>query len=949
MRYLIIKIAKRDGRRVPFEGKKIYNAVHRASEACGRNAEECDAIATKIQEELEKKYIIEKNGKRFPTVEQIQDDVVNALIHEGKSDIIHSYVTYRAERTMIREMKSELNKVLKELTFSDSKESNLKRDNGNVNGDTSMGMMLQIGSATSKEFTERFILSESTKKAVEDGAIYIHDKDFYPMGTLTCCQIPLDRLFEKGFNTGHGTLRPPQSIGSYASLAAVAIQANQNEMHGGQAIPLFDFYLAPGVAKSFKRNFIRILETVIQYNKEMTATKFRAVKDTLNQKELSFWYQSNFTSSLFQLEEMLEECSKTLVSNLPSIWYQALERTDEETFQAMEGFVHNLNTLHSRAGSQVPFSSVNYGMDTSEEGRMVCRNLMLAQEAGLGNGETPIFPILIFQVKEGVNYNPEDPNYDLFKLSFRVSAKRLFPNYVFVDAPFNLQYYDEKDPETIIATMGCVDGKETIYYIYENKIYNEPFEVAWERLKFEVKQQGASLYKDLDNVFIYDSDSFSFVHCYRMIKNPDRDNWLRFTFADGKTLTVTDDHPMYLKNKGRVYASATKIRDVCYGVNYYGKREHPTSLKESLLSIQYENEIIKIDKLGNRGRFSYDVTTESDMFDVSGILSHNCRTRVIGNVNGKQTPVGRGNLSFTTINLPRLGIKHGIQYRKENGIENSLWDKEGFFKELDELLNLCSNQLYERYCFQKKKHINNFPFLMGQRVWSYEENKKPEDELDSIIDSGTLSVGFIGLAECLKALTGNHHGECPEAQELGLEIIQYMRQKMDEMTEETHLNYSLLGTPAEGLSGFFTRIDQRRYGLIPGVTDREYYTNSFHIPVYYPTDFVSKIRTEAPYHALTNAGHITYVEMDGNPEENIEAFESIIRCMKESGIGYGSINHAIDRDPVCGYTGVIEGDNCPGCGRDIKHRKIRSGEFALEKLMQEGENDIYNTSGCNCK
>ena len=430
---------------------------------------------------------------------------------------------------------------------------------------------------------------------------------------------------------------------------------------------------------------------------------------------------------------------------------KALEKTNRITYQAMEAFIHNLNTMHSRAGAQVPFSSVNFGTDTSPEGRMVIKNFLLATEEGLGKGETPIFPISIFKIKEGVNYNPEDKNYDLFKLACKVSAKRLFPNFSFIDAPFNLEYYNPEDYNTEVAYMGC-------------------------------------------------------------------------------------------------------------------------------------------------------------------------RTRVLGNHvdPNKAVTAGRGNLSFTSINLPRLGIKHGI-------VNGEKADIEGFYKELEEKLELVKDQLLERFEIQCNKRIYNFPFLLGQGVWLDSEKLKPGDKLRKIYKHGTLSVGFIGLAECLKALTGKHHGESEEAQKLGLEIIGFMRKKMDEYSEKYNLNFTLLATPAEGLSGRFTAMDKAIYGKIKGITDREYYTNSFHVPVYYKTTVEHKIKTEAPYHAFTNAGHISYIELDGDTTENVEAFEKVIRIMKEAGIGYGAVNHPVDRDPVCGFTGVI-GDVCPGCGRhedDVKFERIR--------------------------
>ena len=435
----------------------------------------------------------------------------------------------------------------------------------------------------------------------------------------------------------------------------------------------------------------------------------------------------------------LEELKK-LVSEEDALRMQdrATKFADKEirrkTYQAMEALVHNLNTMHSRAGAQVPFSSINYGTDTSPEGRLVMESVMLATEAGLGNGETPIFPIQIFKVKEGISYNPGDPNYDLFKLACKVSAKRLFPNFSFIDAPFNLQYYKEGDYDTEVAYMGC-------------------------------------------------------------------------------------------------------------------------------------------------------------------------RTRVIGNVYDPERQVvsGRGNLSFTSINLPRIAIK-------SNG------NLEIFFENLDRMIDLAMDQLYERYRIQAAKKVRNFPFLMGQGVWIDSDKLGPDDTIEEIIKHGTLSIGFIGLAECLKALIGRHHGESKEAQTLGLEIIGYMRKRMDDKSKETGLNWTLLATPAEGLSGRFVRIDKQKYGIIEGVTDRDYYTNSFHIPVYYNIGAFDKIKLEAPYHALTNAGHISYVELDGDPLKNLDAFEKIVRCMKESGIGYGSINHPVDRDPVCGFTGIIDNE-CPHCGR----------------------------------
>lgn len=590
----------------------------------------------------------------------------------------------------------------------------------------------------------------------ENGDIHIHDMDFMNMGTLTCCQIDLEKLFDGGFSTGHGHLREPQDITSYAALAAIAIQSNQNDQHGGQSIPAFDFYLAKGVAKTFRKEYIsnlnKALELFINLDADVRES-FKAVEKETG-KTAAMIMDDSFLNSLNAMLKETFGLGEEQIELINKFAYkEANVATRRKTYQAMEAFVHNLNTMHSRAGAQVPFSSINFGTDMTPEGRLISENLMLAQEAGLGNGETPIFPILIFKVKEGINYNPEDPNYDLFKLAMRVSAKRLFPNFSFMDAPFNKQYYKEGHPETETTYMGC-------------------------------------------------------------------------------------------------------------------------------------------------------------------------RTRVMGNINGPEIATGRGNNSFTSINLPRLGIKHGVAV-------NGDFNEAAFFNELDEKMEIVIQQLLERLEIQGRKKVKNFPFLMGQGVWIGSENLSWEDTLEEIIKQGTLTIGFIGLAECLKALIGEHHGESEEAQKLGLKIVGHMREICDEATEKYGLNFSLIATPAEGLSGRFTRIDKKIYGIIPGVTDRDYYTNSFHVPVYYHITAFKKIQKEAPYHEFTNGGHISYVEVDGDPTNNLEAFESIVRCMKDAGIGYGSINHPVDRDPCCGYSGVIEGHVCPKCGRDE-----REEEYKFEKIRR---------------
>ena len=728
---MIKTIIKRDGRTVEFDLEKIAQAIFSAAQAMGGdNYDQAHALAQQVEE------LLESSGIESPTVEQVQDTVEKVLIENGHSQTAKSYILYRAERTRIREMNTSLMKIYEDLTFKNAAENDIKRENANIDGDTAMGTMLKYGSEGAKAFDEMFVLNPEHAKAHRSGDIHIHDMDFLTL-TTTCCQIDLTKLFHNGFSTGHGFLREPNDIMSYSALACIAIQSNQNDQHGGQSVPAFDYDMAPGVAKTYaklyKRNLIKACELLCDLDdaeEKISALseqlKAEGLKPTLENNETYLAKEAELLSAYIEAEQVAPAQKFALK--------YALKETEKTTYQAMEALVHNLNTMHSRAGAQIPFSSLNYGTDTSPEGRMVIRNLLLATEAGLGNGETCIFPIHIFKVKEGVNYNEGEPNYDLFQLACRVSAKRLFPNFSFIDAPYNLQYYKEGRPETEIAYMGC-------------------------------------------------------------------------------------------------------------------------------------------------------------------------RTRVAGNVNDPSREIvnGRGNLSFTSVNLPRLAIlaDHDI-------------DK--FFALLDNRIDIVIGQLKDRFRIQCGKKVKNFPFLMGQGVWLDSDALDADDSVAEVLKHGTLTMGFIGLAECLVALTGHHHGESEEAQELGLRIIAHMRKRMDDEAKATKLNFSLIATPAEGLSGRFVKIDRQRFGCIKGITDREYYTNSFHVPVYYNISAFKKIKLEAPYHELTNGGHITYIELDGDPSDNLEAFEQIVRCMKECGVGYGSINHPVDRDCVCGYTGII-GDVCPKCGR----------------------------------
>lgn len=734
-----MRIIKRDGRVVEFDQSKISSAIRKAYMSVYKYAENyddrSDKYASQVVKEVRKRY----SEDCTPTVENIQDIVEKVLIKNNDVDIAKEYILYRDKRNNAREMNSKLMGTMRDLTFKESKEHDLKRENANIDGDTAMGTMLRYGSEASKQFYEMYLIKPEIAKAHRDGDIHIHDEDFYAL-TETCCQIDIAKLFKDGFSTGHGFLREPSNIITAAALACIAIQANQNDQHGGQSIPNFDYGLAPYVAKSFVKNVIKYLDMNDVIEKDIESVK--TMLDIYLQKYILI------------LDEKGLEYTEKVIHDIVGTDYvipercvsKAISYTKKDTFQAMEALIHNLNTMHSRAGAQIPFSSLNYGTDTSEEGRMVMKSILDATWEGLGNGETPIFPIQIFKLKEGVSYNPEDPNYDLFKLACKVSAKRLFPNFSFIDSKFNLQYYKPGHPETEVTYMGC-------------------------------------------------------------------------------------------------------------------------------------------------------------------------RTRVMGNVYdpSREIAFGRGNLSFTSINLPRLAIKTALEYSETPDI--MLETKVAHFMNLlDEKIDMVFEQLLDRFEVQAKRKVRNYPFLMGQGIWIDSDKLGPDDEIREIIKHGSLSVGFIGLAETLKELTGKHHGESERSQEIGLSIVSHIRERCDKKAEETGLNFTCLATPAEGLSGRFVRLDKKKYGIIPGVTDRDYYTNSFHVPVYYPIDAYHKIHLEAPYHAFTNAGHISYVEVDGDPLQNLDAFEDIIRIMHDEGIGYGSVNHPVDRDPLCGYTGII-GDICPRCGR----------------------------------
>ena len=738
--------------------------------------------------------------------------------------------------------------ILDTATFTQSEESDMKRSNANVNTDSPMGAMLTYGSEVARLWVDDTVLPLYVKEAVDNNLIWIHDKDFYGL-TMTCCQIDLSQLFEHGFNTGHGHIRPPKSIGTAAALACIAIQSNQNDMFGGQAVPAFDYYLAPYVKMTYEKN-------VAELNRLVSA---------LGGKPDQY-------------------------SRVPEFaWNKTVEQTD----QAMEALVHNLNTMHSRAGAQVPFSSLNYGTDTSRWGRQVIYSLLKATHRGMGNGETPIFPVQIFKIKEGVNYNPEDPNYDLFQLAMRVSAERLFPNFSFLDAPYNAQYLkrDEDghiDPDTEVAYMGCADARETITVKDGDSV--------------NVMGIGAAVkkYAEREDVSVWDSNAGRFVKVLTWIENPERGNWFHVKFSNGRSLTLTGDHPLPTQ-RGRVFVEDMVVGDkvpiadtpVINGEARGAARSKPKNAKYT--------QVVSIEFIGERGKKSYDLETESDRFDLSGINSHNCRTRVMSNVNGPETTSGRGNLSFTSVNLVRCALESKGSF-------------DIFLKNVYDACTVARDQLLHRFEIQKHRHVYNYPFLMGNGVYLDSGDLEWDDEIESALVHGTLSIGFIGLAEAMFCIFGQHHGESDAVWEHAFDTVRFMRDFCDRESEEHRLNFSLLATPAEGLSGKFVVKDKEKFGEIPGVTDKDYYTNSFHVPVYYNIGVAEKIEKEAPFHSLCNAGHITYVELDGDTTNNLSAFETIVRHMHDCGIGYGAINHPVDRDPICGYRGVIY-DTCPCCGR----------------------------------
>lgn len=699
---MIQTVVKRDGRIVGFNEEKIATAIRKAM------------LHTQIGEDMHLiRQITDRiafRGQPQMTVEAIQDAVEMELMKSSRKDVAQKYIAYRNQRSIARKAKTR--DIFLEII--NIKSNDVTRENANMNADTPAGMMMKFASETTKPFVDDYLLSEEVRLAVENNYLHIHDKDYYPTKSLTCVQHPLDKILKHGFSAGHGESRPAKRIETASILGCISLETAQNEMHGGQAIPAFDFYLAPYVRDSF----IEELKTLEQ----------------LNGVDYAHLYHT-------PLEDYLEKPLDGLVGEARIIQH-AMNRTVARVHQSMEAFIHNMNTIHSRGGNQVVFSSINYGTDTSAEGRCVIRELLKSTYRGVGNGETAIFPIQIWKKKRGVSYLPTDRNYDLYRLACQVTARRFFPNFLNLDATFNRsEEWREDDPERYlheVATMGC-------------------------------------------------------------------------------------------------------------------------------------------------------------------------RTRVFENRFGPKTSIGRGNLSFSTINMVRLAIECRDVKSREERIAL-------FFSKLDHMLEIAARQLHERFEFQKTAFAKQFPLLMSS-LWLGCEHLKPTDTIASVINQGTLGIGFIGLAECLVALVGKHHGEDASAQELGLKIVSYMRDRVNDFSERYNHNYSVLATPAEGLAGKFTRKDRKEFGCIPGVTDREYYTNSNHVPVYYKCSARHKAEVEAPYHELTRGGHIFYVEIDGDATHNPEAIMQVVDMMDKYNIGYGSVNHNRNRCLDCGYENA-EADLtvCPKCG-----------------------------------
>lgn len=1064
-----MKVTKRDGTVVDYNLTKIQDAIYKAFLACGVDEKDSKDATLMCSLVVDGKLLHEAN--EYLQVEHIQDVVENVLIEQGFIDIAKAYIKYRNSRTKARNSKLQLNKIIDDLVNIDSADSDEKRENANINADTMCGSLFKVGGAVMKDYFFNHITPKFAQMHF-DGKIHIHDSDL-AMFAVNCLMIPTGRLLRTGFSTGHGYLRSPKSIGSASTLIAIIIQSSQNDFFGGQAIPTLDYDLAPFVAKSYIRNIAKYLELKLDDDYKFVDNVDEHLKHTFIEPIDNYIDSAEHIIDEEGFETIKYYAEKTIPGGgtldedfVNKMHEYARRKTERDTYQAMEALIHNLCTLASRSGGQVPFSSCNFGTDTSEEGRMVSQNFMKAIDAGLGAGETAIFPIAIFKILEGVN-TKGCKNYDLYKQSIAVSAKRGFPNWVNVSAPMNLKYYKEGRPETEIATMGCADADELVVWKFHDELRVTVISELWDRCEamfgIHDRKDNYALIHPTDDYFkIYDSNAKKFVNIKTVIRNDVSTNFRKVEFSNGRSIIVTGDHPLPVEGKGRVFVDDIEIGDKIPAVtSYLFEEKIPYFLRNApckwwsediysnlirmikfegipnyvyVLPMKYKVECLTtlLDKYGcdvsdeqdekilkstnrtlalqeallaeacgipaevnecansackyyqvkmhcktvdgkivvpenrdtettlvtvtgitvlDKSAPSFDVETESDRFDLSLINSHNCRTRVIGNTYDKnyQQVTGRGNLFFTTINLPYLAL----EVKENNPSASTEETYQIFLKELDKRIDDCITFSRERFKIACRRKAKNFPFAMGQHLYISSEDLSPDDSIEKAIREGSQSVGFCGLAECLVALFGKHHGESELSQKKGLEIISRMHDLIEEYSEKENVNYSLFATPAEGCAGRLLKACRKRFGLIKGITDRDYLTNSCHVPVYYKISAYDKIRIEAPYHPLCTAGIIGYLELDYDATKNLEAMETLVDAMAKSGMTYFSINHPIDHDPICGYVGHIPvGGVCPRCGRKegegvpagklLELQSYRpTPEYAIDKDMLE---DIDTTT-----
>ena len=952
-----MKVEKRDGRLVSFDIDRIRSAITKAANHSSSKLSdyEITALTARVAERID--------GEDVVTVEHIQDMVVS-ILRERQPHIAKVYSEYRDERTRIRDVKSTINRMIHDLVEVDSADSDLKRENANINADTAMGSMLKIGSETSKKYyLDNLVNPEFTKKH-NAGLYHIHDSDFADL-TINCEFVPLGKLLEKGFNTGQGSIRPPKTLRTAANLSCIILQSSQNDFFGGQAFASYDFTLGKYVALSYVKHVYDTLEIASQFAKDKmpneAVRKFRYELNTEAVKHVNKYGRIMDTPGNLLLDTSLSALGFEDSAAKQKILDIAKQKTEDEVAQAMEAVVHNLCTMASRAGSQVPFSSLNYGLDTSVEGRMITDKLLTAIDNGLGHGETAIFPISIFKLKKGIT-DEGSPNHDLFLKACKVSAKRLYPNFISLDAPFNLKYYKEDDPRTHAATMGMTaSGSVKLRLFRQGETIDQTMDIR--NVKLWLQKEGV-ITDDMwqramcgtdyvrfpdTTLAIFDSTQHAYVTVKTfMMANDAEAQWLDVTTAR-ETLTLTSDHPLCV---GRPYAEGQSLlpADIPVeidGTTYIFSRVKVMNLKlgDYLYSCDGNHQkVIGMHLKDNMLLTGYDFETTSDRFDLSTIVSHNCRTRVIGNKHNHDFEIteGRGNLFVLTLSLPYLALSVKAEHQGDTPLV------EAFFNALGEEIHHCINQLDERFEMICRRKAKNFPFSMGQGSYLDSDDLGYDDSIRKAILNGTRTIGFIGLAECLVALIGKHHGESAEAQELGLRIVKFMHDEIEEIGNTTGINYSLMGSPAEGCSGRLAKLLRKNFGVVPGVSDKDYLTNSHHVPVSYNISVWDKIDIEAPYHQYEPAGGISYAEVDIDTTTNVEAFVELVEYMADSGMGYFSINHPVARDPVCGYIGHIpEGGACPRCGRregegvsaqtllKVQTRETSDVKYALNAAMIE--------------